>query len=185
VKRTLIAFVAACALAISCGGSGERTVGEIPPVVEQPAPVDAQFIDAMTDHHLGAVAMAREALDSAAHPGIVSLAEGMIAGQSAEIDSMAAWRERWYPGLEATDGMGMSMGSMEVAGPDSVSWDLRFLEAMISHHQGAIPMAQAALESAEHQELKTLAAGIITAQQAEIGWMTELASTLRDSVIAP
>lgn len=185
MKRTLIAIVAACTLAISCGGSGERAVGETPPTVEQPAPFDAQFIDAMTDHHLGAVAMAREALDSASHPGIVSLAEGIVAGQSAEIDSMAAWRERWYPGLEATGGMGMSMGSMDVAGSDSVSWDLRFLEAMISHHQGAIPMAQAALESAEHEELRALATGIISSQQAEIGWMTELASTLRDSVIAP
>lgn len=184
MKMTLIAFVAAFTLAVSCGGSEERTVGEAPPPVERPAPFDAQFIDAMTDHHYGAVAMAREALDSSSHPGIVSLAEGIIAGQSAEIDSMTAWRERWYPGLEATGGMGMSMGSMEVPVSDGSSWDLRFLEAMISHHQGAIPMAQAALESAEHEELRLLANSIINAQQAEIGWMTELASTLRDSTTA-
>lgn len=185
MEKNRIAFAAVCILTASCGGSGERTVGEVPPPIEQPAPFDAQFIDAMTDHHRGAIAMAEMALDSASDPGVISLAEGIIAGQSAEIDSMAAWRARWFPGLEATGGMGMSMGAMEVAPSDGASWDLRFLEAMISHHQGAIPMAQAALESAEHEELRDLATGIISAQQAEIAWMTELSSTLGDSAANP
>lgn len=54
------------------------------------------------------------------------------------------------------------------------SFDRAFLEEMIIHHQGAVSMAEAALRSAEHQEIRDLAQGIITAQNAEIkqmqGW---------------
>ncbi len=185
MKKILLPSFFICILAMSCGGREDPGQPAVQVPDEQPAPFDARFIDAMTDHHLGAVAMAGEALDSTVQPEIVALAEGIIAGQSIEIDSMAAWRERWYPGLGATGGMGMSMGSMEVAASDGVSWDVRFLQAMISHHQGAIPMAQAALESAEHEELRVLAAGIITAQQEEIVEMTGLVSTLGGSDSAP
>jgi uncharacterized protein (DUF305 family) len=55
--------------------------------------------------------------------------------------------------------------------------DQTFIIQMIPHHEGAITMAQLALEKAEHPELKTLAQNIITAQQKEIGdmrgWYTQ------------
>jgi uncharacterized protein (DUF305 family) len=44
---------------------------------------------------------------------------------------------------------------------------------MTIHHEGAIRMAQAALTSAKHQEIKDLAQGIITAQAKEIQQMSE------------
>lgn len=160
-------------LVIACGNREEQALPEAQSAGNPAAPFDARFIDAMIDHHLGAVEMAEEALDSTTHPEIIDpLAMGIIAGQSAEIDSMRAWRDTWYPGLDATGGMGMSMGAMEIEGTPEIPWDLRFLEAMISHHQGAILMAESALDSAEHEEITMLATGIIAAQQEEIVEMT-------------
>jgi len=46
--------------------------------------------------------------------------------------------------------------------------DERFIDMMVPHHQGAIEMAEAALENAEHLELRQLAENIIADQQAEI-----------------
>jgi uncharacterized protein (DUF305 family) len=46
--------------------------------------------------------------------------------------------------------------------------DERFIDAMVPHHQGAVEMAEVALENAEHPELRQLAGNIITDQQAEI-----------------
>ena len=48
---------------------------------------------------------------------------------------------------------------------------------MIPHHQAAITLAQQALNQAEHPEIKTLAQGIVTTQQAEI---TEMQGYLND-----
>jgi uncharacterized protein (DUF305 family) len=46
--------------------------------------------------------------------------------------------------------------------------DERFIDAMVPHHQGAIAMAEVALDNAEHQEIKELSRNIISSQQAEI-----------------
>lgn len=57
------------------------------------------------------------------------------------------------------------------------AFDEAFIRAMIPHHQGAIDMAEAVLENAKHEELKTLARDIIEAQQREIdmmnGWLRD------------
>jgi uncharacterized protein (DUF305 family) len=44
----------------------------------------------------------------------------------------------------------------------------RFIDAMVPHHQGAIEMAQVALENAEHPEILALAEEIVAAQETEI-----------------
>ncbi|MEK7606508.1 MAG: DUF305 domain-containing protein [Patescibacteria group bacterium] len=57
---------------------------------------------------------------------------------------------------------------------NSGSLDRHFIEQMIPHHEGAVAMANLALQKAQHPEIKTLAAAIIEAQTAEIqsmgGW---------------
>lgn len=140
-------------------------------------PFDAQFIDSMIDHHQGAVAMAEQVLAEAERAELRVLAEAIIAAQTAEIKEMTTWRQHWYPDLPPTGGMAMGMGDMAISTDTSKPFDQRFIEAMISHHQGAIEMAQMAQQMADHEEIKTLAAAIITAQQAEIeqmqSWLAE------------
>ena len=46
--------------------------------------------------------------------------------------------------------------------------DRAFIDSMVPHHQGAIAMAEVALDNAEHQEIKELSRNIISSQQAEI-----------------
>jgi uncharacterized protein (DUF305 family) len=46
--------------------------------------------------------------------------------------------------------------------------DERFIDAMVPHHQGAVEMAKVALENAEHEEIRSLAEDIVTAQETEI-----------------
>jgi uncharacterized protein (DUF305 family) len=46
--------------------------------------------------------------------------------------------------------------------------DKAFIDAMVPHHQGAIAMAQVALENAEHEEIKELSRNIVSTQQSEI-----------------
>jgi uncharacterized protein (DUF305 family) len=135
-------------------------------------PYDAAFIDSMIVHHEGAIIMASQALEQAERPEITELANAIISAQEAEIAQMKEWRTTWFPDLPETTGMEMDMGPMEVPEGDA-PFDQRFIQAMIPHHEGAIAMAQEALQNAERQEIKDLAQAIISAQEAEIAQMKE------------
>lgn len=73
------------------------------------------------------------------------------------------------------DSMGMEdeMNAMTgmLQGRTGDAFDRAFLSEMIIHHEGAVQMAQQALKSAKHQEIKDLAQAIITAQNKEIAEM--------------
>lgn len=57
--------------------------------------IDLMFLDMMTPHHQGAVTMAKEALKTAEHAEIKTLAQNIIKAQEAEIKQMAAWKVKW------------------------------------------------------------------------------------------
>jgi uncharacterized protein (DUF305 family) len=59
----------------------------------------------------------------------------------------------------------------EYAAMTGEEYDKNFIANMIAHHEGAIAMAQLALTSAKHQELKDMANDIISAQNGEINQM--------------
>jgi uncharacterized protein (DUF305 family) len=66
-------------------------------------------------------------------------------------------------GSETTD------GASETLMENGQYSDERFIDAMVPHHQGAIEMAQVALENAEHTEILALAEDVVSAQETEIG----------------
>jgi uncharacterized protein (DUF305 family) len=149
---------------------------------------DLRFIDAMIPHHQGAVIMAQEALQKSTRPEIRQLAEDIIAAQEQEIAQMQAWRKAWYADADDTPMMyDASMGhmmpmtsemrdSMMMAGDLGAAddqFDLRFINMMIPHHQGAVEMANQAAERSDRPEIKTLAENIITSQQQEIDEMMQ------------
>lgn len=51
------------------------------------------------------------------------------------------------------------------------TFDQGFIDTMVPHHQGAVEMAVIARTRAEHAEIKAMAEGIITSQEAEIARM--------------
>lgn len=63
--------------------------------------------------------------------------------------------------------------SMMDLGPADAEFDLRFVDSMIPHHEGAVVMAQAVLQNSQRPELKTLAESIIKAQEQEINQMKQ------------
>ena len=53
------------------------------------------------------------------------------------------------------------------------AFDKAFLEQMIIHHEGAIEMAGKAIKNGKHEEIKTMANDIISAQTKEISQMKQ------------
>lgn len=149
---------------------------------------DLRFIDGMIPHHEGAVVMAEAALENSQRPEIRQLAENIIAAQQVEIAQMQDWRSVWYPDAPAepmmyhaemkhdmamTEEMISAMRmDVDLGGADE-EFDLRFINAMIPHHEGAVAMAEDLKGKSQRPELLTLADEIITSQQAEIDQMEQ------------
>jgi uncharacterized protein (DUF305 family) len=155
--------------------AGESTLHEMPDhsahAMGDDGPYDARFIDSMLIHHRGAVEMAQEALEKAEREELKIMAQGIIDAQNAEIEQMRKWREEWYPGEGISAGIGMDMGAMVVPDNADLPYDVRWSEAMIEHHLGAVAMAKDALEKSSREEIKELARTIIQTQEAEIAQM--------------
>lgn len=76
-------------------------------------------------------------------------------------------------------GMDSSMNEMTESLKDKTGdeFDKAFISQMIDHHQGAIDMANLAKVNAKHDEIKSLAEDIITAQTKEIKMMSKWSVT--------
>ena len=150
------------------------------------ADFDLRFIDGMVPHHEGAVTMAQEALQKSKRPEIRKLADEIIKSQDKEIAQMKQWRQAWYPkapsklvAWHAQMNHMMPMSQEQIKsmrmdmdlGESNAEFDLRFIDAMIPHHEGAVVMALDAVKKSKRPEIKKLAQTIISSQQAEIEQM--------------
>lgn len=167
------------------GGMGHSMDMDLGPADES---YDLRFLDAMVPHHEGGVVMAKEVLQKSQRPEVKKLAEEIIQAQSKEIAQMKQWRSAWYPKAPATPMawhapmshmMAMSeeqrqamMMSMDL-GPADAQFDLRFLDAMIPHHEGALVMAKDVFSKSKRPDMKQLAQDILTSQQKEIDQMNQ------------
>ncbi|MCT7951983.1 DUF305 domain-containing protein [Ancylothrix sp. C2] len=153
---------------------------------------DLRFIDAMIPHHQGAVEMANQLQKNSTRPEMKKLAADIITAQEKEIQQMQQWRKQWYPQANSQammhdnhtgHTMPMSddihnkmMMQMNLGAADS-EFDLRFINAMIPHHEGALIMAQDVLNKSKRPEMRQLADEIISSQKAEIDQMKQWRQT--------
>lgn len=81
--------------------------------------------------------------------------------------------------------MSMSDMTSSLKNKSGDDFDKAFISEMITHHQGAIDMANLAKLNAKHDEIKKLADNIVTAQNKEIGemksWQTQWGYTSTNS----
>lgn len=141
---------------------------------------DERFIDLMIPHHEGAVDMAEIALDgNAERAEIEELSRTIIETQNEEIEELLDIREEAFGTREMSDDITgdeadmMRMMDDPEAFASAEPFDLAFIEGMVPHHDGAIEMAEAALENSENEEILALAEEIIAAQEDEIEQMEQ------------
>lgn len=132
---------------------------------------EVAFLSMMIAHHAGAVDMAEWILERSEDPDVLAAAEAITAAQDPEIQQMTAWLRDWYDAEVDADWaemMDADMAGMMRAMEGGEDPDVAFLEEMIRHHQGAIDMAQLALERAPHAEVRDLARDVIVTQAEEV-----------------
>ncbi len=143
---------------------------------------DVVFAQSMIPHHQQAVEMANLALDSdrKASAPVKELAKKIQRAQQPEIDVMTTWLTSWGKPIEM-DHSSMDHGAMEgMMSADEMAslekatespFDTVWLTMMIRHHEGAVTMSKTVAGKGESPEVQTLAASIISAQEAEIAEM--------------
>ena len=114
--------------------------------------------------------------------GIIGLLAGIIIAGATAVLAVNSNNT----GMMQMMGMNSSMMQQQASGHDEMSmmdmtkqleglsgdaFDKAYLEMMIAHHEGAIDMAKLAPTRAKHDEIKTLSAAIVTAQNKEISDM--------------
>ncbi|WP_426321015.1 DUF305 domain-containing protein [Microbacterium sp. E-13] len=146
---------------------------------------DVMFGMMMIPHHEQAIGMADTILaKDDIDEQVVTLAEGIKAAQHPEIDQMESWLDEWGADMPDMDGMGHGGGMMSdddmTALQDATGAEASrlFLEQMITHHEGAIEMAQDEVDDGQNADMVELAQNIIESQTAEIATMQELLAQL-------
>ncbi|UQX89847.1 DUF305 domain-containing protein [Jatrophihabitans telluris] len=165
--------------------------------------VDAGFAWDMSVHHRQAIIMAGYTRDHTSDPGIKLLAYDIETSQYFQVGEMQGWIDAWRlptnsPNAQMSWMAGsthMSMqsdGSMPgMASPAEMNklqtltgktLDTYFLQLMLRHHQGGLPMAQWAAAHAQTAYVRNLAGKMAATQSGEIVQMEQL---LRESGASP
>ena len=146
---------------------------------------DVMFAQMMIPHHQQAVEVAAMVPDRSNNPDVIALAAKIAGQQQPEIDTMKALLLQWnvdpnemshesgHAGMAMT-GMVNDATMVRLDSLKGASFDMLWLQSMISHHQGAIEMAKTEIADGKSADLITLAKNIVAAQQAEIDQMKQM-----------
>jgi uncharacterized protein (DUF305 family) len=155
---------------------------------------DVMFAQHMIPHHQQAVVMSDIVLGKQGiDPRVTDLATQIKAAQGPEINQMQGWLGQWgnpsMPPMTSSEGhgggtSGQGMGMMSddqmtaLKNATGVEADKLFLTGMITHHQGAIEMAQTEIKDGKFAPAVELARSIVKTQQQEIDTMKGILQTL-------
>lgn len=109
---------------------------------------DLRYINAMIAHHRGAILLAEQLGKNTARPEMQALAQNILVDEPKAIAELYSWKKEWY-------GDTKSVRDPVVAnlGPADEKFDLRFLNAIIVHHEAGVLMTQETRQKSSRVEI--------------------------------
>ncbi len=150
---------------------------------------DVQFMQGMIAHHGQAIRMSHLAETRGADSRVIKLAKKIDQSQESEIRLMQGWlvdRKQVAPDTAAyhtimMPGMLTTEELRELASIKGTTFDRRFLELMIQHHEGALSMVADLFKTpraAQDIDVNVFANDVHQVQTAEIALMHQMLATL-------
>jgi hypothetical protein len=99
--------------------------------------VDQRYLNMMIAHHESAMDLARQAKDKTKRKEIKDLATMILKSEPGAIDELYEWKKDWY-----NDRKKVELEEKINLGSFDEKFDLRFLNALIAHHENGIEMAE-------------------------------------------
>lgn len=176
------------------GASAGLLVAQTQAEADGPAPsrIDIGFPQDMSVHHRQAVLMASLVAERSNDPAIRALAFDIEATQLEQIGRMQGWLSLWDAsalpqgghmtwvsghgagGFETMPGMASEQELDALRRASGPQFDVLFLQLMLRHHQGGVPMARAAQQHAEVPQVRNLAGQMLTSQTKESVYLKQL-----------
>ncbi len=109
---------------------------------------DLRYINAMISHHRGAMLLAEQLSKNTARQEMRALAQNILDEEPKAIAELYAWKKAWY-------GDSKSVRDPIVAnlGPSDDKFDLRFLNAIIAHHEVGVMMTEETRQKSSRAEI--------------------------------
>lgn len=98
---------------------------------------DLRYVNAMIAHHRGAMLLAEQLGKNTARPEMQTLSQNILNDEPKAIAELYSWKKEWYG-----DTKSVRDPIVENLGPSGDTFDLRFLNAIIAHHEAGIAMTK-------------------------------------------
>lgn len=127
---------------------------------------DLRYLNAMIAHHRAAMLMAEQAQTSEREE-VRTLAAAILSDEPKLIDELYAWKKEWY-----SDSRRVPDPQVPQFGAHDQTFDLRFLNALIAHHEAGIRMTG-------ESRMKSSRADVQNNANAVEAFLTKTGETLR------
>lgn len=98
---------------------------------------DLRYTNAMIAHHRGAMLLAEQLQKNTSRPELKALASDILVSEPKLIEELYSWKKVWYKdNRKVKDPIVANLGAADD------KFDLRFLNAMIAHHEAGIEMTK-------------------------------------------
>ncbi len=98
---------------------------------------DLRYVNAMISHHRGAMLLAEQLGKNTTRPEMKALSEEILKNEPVAITELYTWKKNWYgDNKQVKDPIVSNLGSSDE------KFDLRFLNAIIAHHEAGILMTK-------------------------------------------
>ncbi len=119
--------------------------------------VDLRFIDGMIAHHLAAIYLASQAKDHSKRPEVLALTSTIIAVDTEGITKLYEQKKSWFGNTKK-----ITQYTKVQLGDADEQFDLRFINALVAHHEEAIRVAQEMQTKSTRSDVLTLAGAVIS-----------------------
>ncbi|XRQ10544.1 DUF305 domain-containing protein [Actinomadura welshii] len=167
-------------------GEPNKTQVKGPQKPAEPTAAEVGFMQMMIPHHAQALEMSALAPDRASDEQVKALASRIDAAQKVEIKAMRAWLDEHpkavlkahgenHGGQHATmAGMATPEQMKQLEEARGADFDALYLKLMITHHEGALTMAEDVIDQGGDVVVQEMARDVQSTQLAEIGRMRAL-----------
>ncbi len=98
---------------------------------------DLRYVNAMISHHRGAMLLAEQLAKNTTRPEMKTLAQNILADEPKAIAELYSWKKDWYGDTkQVKDPIVSNLGTYDE------KFDLRFLNALIAHHEAGLLMTK-------------------------------------------